>query len=530
MRRRDLLFGAAGALAALQRAPGAPPFSSILDADDYRHYAEAFNRDDREDVDGYIDDAHAWDWMKEQIPLFACPDREMETIYYYRWWAWRKHIEKTPVGFIITEFLKPVSHSTTYNAISCALGHHIAEGRWVAERRYLDDYVAFWLHGGLNGGLQPAFHKYSGWLAAALYDRWLVDGNTPYLTAQLDALEADYAAWERERLTPSGLYWQYDVADGMEVSASGGRHVRNIRPSINSYMYGNAKALAAIAALAGKSATQEKYAAKARRLRDLVEQKLWNPEARFFETVLASGGFAGVREEIGFTPWYFDLPQPGKGYEEAWKQLMDPKGFYAPYGPATTERRSPKFQIAGTGDDCQWDGPSWAFATTVTLRSAADVLNDYPPGPLTAQDYFKTLGIYTHSQHLRLPDGRVIPFLDEDQNPLTGQWQARTMKMREGTFYGRGNHYNHSAYADLIITGLVGLRPRPGTEVVVRPLLPEGTWDWFCLDRVRYRGRILTVVWDRDGTRFGKGKGLKILADGREIANAPSLGRLTARL
>jgi hypothetical protein len=49
-----------------------------------------------------------------------------------------------------------------------------------------------------------------------------------------------------------------------------------------------------------------------------------------------------VRELRGYTPWYFNLPEPGKGCEVAWKQLMDPKGFYAPYGPTTAEQRRPK--------------------------------------------------------------------------------------------------------------------------------------------------------------------------------------------
>lgn len=530
MLRRHLLSGSLGALAAFRPSAAFSRAPGILNAEDYRHYVEAFNRDDHDDIAGYIHNAQAWDWMKEQIPFFACPDQDIESTYYYRWWAYRKHIEKTPAGFIITEFLRPVSHATQYNAISCALGHHIAEGRWLAERRYLDDYVAFWLHGGPGGAFQPAFHKYSGWLSAALYDRWLVDGDTSYLVAQLDSLEADYAAWEHERLTPSGLFWQYDVADGMEESVSGGRHIQNIRPSINSYMYGNAKAIGAIAALAGKPAVEAEYAAKASRLRQLVQQKLWDREAQFFETVLASGGFANVREEIGFTPWYFDLPERGKGDEVAWKQLMDPRGFYAPYGPTTAERRSPGFRIANEGDDCQWNGPSWAFATTITLRSAANVLNDYSSSSLTVQDYFKTLLIYARSQRLRLPDGRVIPFIDEDQNPLTGEWQARRMKIREGTFYGRGDHYNHSAYADLIITGLAGLRPQPGADLVVNPLLPAGMWDWFCLDRVRYHGRLLTVLWDRTGTRFGKGKGLRLFVDGSEAAHSAALGRLSGRL
>ena len=129
-----------------------------------------------------------------------------------------------------------------------------------------------------------------------------------------------------------------------------------------------------------------------------------------------------------------------------------------------------------------------------------------------------------------LPERRAVPFIDEDLNPPTGEWLARAMKLRKPGFYARGGHYNHSGYADLLIAGLAGLRPRPDEVVEVAPLLPAERWDWFCVDRVNYHGRWLAVPWDRRGTRFKKGKGLCVLADGREIAHAPELGPWTGRL
>jgi hypothetical protein len=500
----------------------------VLGAEAFKHYVDRFNGMVDEAVVNYIPNAGAWAWMKDNVPFFACPDKQVEEIYYYRWWAFRKHIKKTPAGFVITEFLKPVGHATEYNAISCALGHHIAEGRWLHDPQYLDAYIRFWLCSGANGGLQPRFHQFSGWAAAALYQRWLVDGNRSFLLSLLDPLILDYRTWERERLLDSGLFWQRDVSDGMEESISGGRKVRNVRPTINSYMYGNAKAIAAVAALDGKAATAREYSEKAARLKQLVEERLWDPRARFFETLLESGTWADVRELIGFTPWYFDLPDDTIEYGDAWKQLMDPEGFYAPYGPTTAERRHPGFRIADHGDDCQWNGPSWPFATTVTLKALANLLNNYHHHTMTRKDYFETFRIYTRSQRLKLPGGRIVPWIDEDLNPFTGEWQARSTKIKKGTFNGRGDHYNHSAYADLVITGLVGLRPRSDDALEVNPLLPEGAWDWFCLDNVLYHGRIVTILWDRTGRHFGRGRGLRLLVDGREVARSARLSRLVA--
>src|SRR5665811_1877094 len=160
--------------------------SGLLRAEDFRHYVDALNRSDPEDVNGGISNAEAWAWMTRNVPYLACPDSGLELTYYYRWWAYRKHIEKTGAGYVITEFLRSVKHSTDYNAISCALGLHIAEGRWLHDARYLDGYVDFWLHSGEGGGLQEHFHQFSGWLADALYDRWLADGNRPRLLAQCE--------------------------------------------------------------------------------------------------------------------------------------------------------------------------------------------------------------------------------------------------------------------------------------------------------------------------------------------------------
>jgi hypothetical protein len=508
----------------------APNTAAVLDQESFKHYVDSFNSMVPEEVVNAIPDASAWEWMKTNIPFFACPDKGVEEVYYYRWWTFRKHIKKTPAGFILTEFLKPVKHATEYNAVSSAFGHHVAEGRWLHDPQYLNEYMSFWLRSGKNGGLQPRFHQFSGWAAAAAYDRWLVSGNRGFLISMLDPLLLDYRTWEQDRQLESGLFWQSDVADGMEQSVSGGRKVKNVRPSINSYMYGDAKAIAAIATFDGKPSLAREYETKAAKLKTLVQNQLWSRTDDFFETQLASGDLAPVREQVGFTPWYFDLPDHGRGYERAWKQLMDSKGFYAPYGPTTVEQRNPGFLIADKGDDCQWNGPSWPFATTVTLKALANVLNDYHQDAITKTDYFKIFQVYTQSQHIMLDDGRVIPWIDENLNPFTGEWQARSMKIRKGIFYGRGDHYNHSSYADLVISGVVGLRPRADNIVEVNPLLPDGMWDWFCLDNVLYHGRTLTIIWDKSGSKFGKGKGLLVFADGRQVAHAEHLTRVTGRL
>jgi hypothetical protein len=66
--------------------------------------------------------------------------------------------------------------------------------------------------------------------------------------------------------------------------------------------------------------------------------------------------------------------------------------------------------------------------------------------------------------------------------------------------------------------------------VEVHPLVPAGTWEWFCLDGVPYHGKSLTIIWDMTGERYGKGAGLSVLENGIRIAHSPRLGHVTGKL
>ena len=292
--------------------------------------------------------------------------------------------------------------------------------------------------------------------------------------------------------------------------------MKNIRPTINSYMYGNAVALAKLARLAGRECLAGEFTNKAARLRRLVQEKLWNADAQFFEVRHPDGHFAEVREAIGFIPWYFHLPEPRNGYEVAWQQLTDEQGFWAPYGLTTAERRHPDFRSHGVGT-CEWDGAVWPYATSQTLVALGNVLRDYPDVPLSRDIYFKAFATYTHAQRY---DG--LPYIGEYHDEVTGQW----LKGRNP----RSAYYHHSTYADLLIGGLVGLRCLENNRIEVDPLLPPDTWDWFCLDGVPYRGHQLTILWDKDGAHFGRGSGFQLLVDGKVVVQSDEFEKLEVTL
>ncbi len=477
---------------------------NVLDPDHFASSADRFANTDDGKITTLIGNSDAWPWMVKNVPLFECPQKEIEEIYYFRWWSYRKHIQQTPAGYVISEFLPDVSWAKKYNTICCAAGHHIYEGRWIHDPQYLDQYSKFWF----RGGGSP--RDYSFWAADSMYARFLANHDRALILDLLPDLIKNYHGWEKTHYTPEvGLFDQADNRDGMEISIGGNGY----RPTINSYMYGDALAIAKIADLAGDADTARTFRDKAETLKAAVQAKLWDAKARFFKASPDGTRLADVREQIGFVPWYFDLPDAK--YTSAWGQLMDPQGLFAPFGPTTAERRDPRFMVSNP-HDCLWNGPSWPFATSQTLTAAANLLNDYQQNVVSVSDYLTILTGYAKSQY---KDGH--PWVAEDLDAITGKW---IVDLPRSVFY------NHSTYCDLVVTGLAGLRPRADDVVEVNPLVPAEAWDYFCTDGIPYHGHDLTILFDRTGDRYHRGKGFRVLADGKEIASADKIQKLTGNL
>ena len=481
--------------------------SGIIDPGGLAGRVASFNRLDPEDVVNAVPNAEALAWLEANTPRFDCPDADFVEVWDFRWWCLRKHLRRDESGrWVFTEFI------TRPQPVSSALGHQVMEGRWLRDPTFIDDTIDYWL----DTRQQERLHKYSQWLPHAVWQRALVTGDASFAATRLDALAADHRRWGEERRRPDGLYWQHDVRDAMEESISGGRHAKNVRPTLNSYMAGSALALAAIARHAGRTPEAEAFAAEGETLRQKLLAALWNPHDEFFEVVREDGSFAGVREAIGYIPWYFALPPAGRGYETAWRQFADERGFRAPFGLTTAERRHPEFRSHGVGT-CEWDGAVWPFATAQTLTALAHVLRGPPQDAVTSRDHFDALLTYARCHRY---DGER--YLGEYLDESTGAW----LKGRDP----RSRWYNHSTFADLVIAGLVGLVPRDDDTLELHPLLPDDAWDWFCLEGVRYRGHDVTIIWDRDGSHYGRGAGLTAWVDGRRVAHAPTLARVEGQL
>ena len=515
----------------------------LIDENFVGQYIDKFNNKDVELYQQFISNAEAKTFILDNVPLIDIPDKDIEETYYFRWWTYRKHIKNTKDGFVITEFLPEVYWSKKHNTINCPAAHHIYEGRWLRDTKYVSDYIDFWLKKSEDG-----IRQYSFWVADATLSFHKINRNDSLIRDQLPFLLKNYEMWEAERRDKNNtLFWQYDTADGMEHTASG-RILNNgvdaftvtaTRPTINSYMYGDAMAIAQMAHLVDKPSVLASFSEKANRIKKSVQDRLWNKDLNFFTVLpknyVETDSPLNIRELIGYVPWYFNLPDDKIEYATAWQKIKDTLGFAAPRGLTVTERSHPYFQISYKGHECQWNGPSWPFATTQTLKALANHINNYTNHQMVSKkDYYELLLQYAKSHKRTNHKGETLNWIDENLNPFTGDWISRTRlkTWNNGTWSSerggveRGKDYNHSGFCDLVISDLLGLKPQIDGSIKLKPMVPE-SWDWFCIDRVVSNGREIRVVWDRDGEKYKLGQGFMIFINDKLVKKSATLKDIT---
>jgi hypothetical protein len=140
----------------------------------------------------------------------------------------------------------------------------------------------------------------------------------------------------------------------------------------------------------------------------------------------------------------------------------------------------------------------------------ANFLNDYRQDVITTSDYVKLLRQYTKQHYL--PNGKIN--LVENYDPNLGG---------PIVYFYWSNHYLHSSYNNLVISGLCGVRPAAGDTLEINPLIDKSI-NYFYLDDLRYHGHSVSIVYDADGTRYNMGAGLMVYVDDKKVNLINSMG------
>ena len=507
----------------LDLGPVETPYNRVLKEELVRRRFDRFDLDDDELYGNAYSNRTARWTIGKHIPLFECPDEDIERTYYFRWWTYRKHLRRTASGkWVVSEFLPKVDWSGPENTIACPLGHQMREGRWIRKMEFIDDYTKFMVATGVINGAR----SYTCWPAWGALERAKVTGDFRLCENLLPDFVRNYEAWEKGWRNRKGFYTGYRNDTGLFQQTRNREGTEfalspdGARPMVNSAMWAEAVAIARIAKRKGDAALANRFASKADALERRIKETLWHGEKQFFTATDTNGVHSSVCELHGYAPFYFGMPLGGE-YMAAWKPLMSEKGFFAPVGLTFPTRDTPGFAVEPDfkKHECLWDGPSWPYATSIALTALYEELQgpDAASLPVDSGDFAKLLHQYAAQQVLVHPDGRKVPWIDENLHPFTGEWQARRIMIEQDRlgikkmrYKERGKDYNHSTFCDLVIAGLCGIVPQEDGKLCVKPLAPK-EWDWWCIDGVRYHGRNVTVLFDRDGSRYGKGKGLVVI-------------------
>ena len=157
----------------------------------------------------------------------------------------------------------------------------------------------------------------------------LVTGDDRLHKELLPDLIANYEAWEKTHRDANGLFWQIDDRDGMEVSIGGSGY----RATINTYMYGDALAIAQIAEARPARTVAERVPRQGG-----GDQAADAGETMGCRGTVLQGAARAARTEA--RPMFANCTVTRRGTSTcptptspiAWKQVMDPQGFYAPSG------------------------------------------------------------------------------------------------------------------------------------------------------------------------------------------------------
>ncbi|KAF2224187.1 Six-hairpin glycosidase-like protein [Elsinoe ampelina] len=473
-------------------------------------------------------------WFQARTPFFEISDKQIQDVYYYRWGLYRAHQRDLGArGYISTEFLDDVSWQLEpWASLNDATGFHLGEGRWLKDRRYAQDYINN-MYTGLND------RHFTDYLADSTYNQYLVDGDQAALTSNLNAMINLFNQWNDHLDTGKGLYYIEPLLDATEytissIDASGGQDGftggEAFRPTINSYMWANAIAVAKIADLAGRSDVANDFRGRANNIKSRFDADIWNTTLQhYIDRHQKSNSYVQYyqpirgRELAGYVPWMFGMPDNSDKFNAAWKQLTNTNEFRGSSGLRTV---GPTYQYymrqyrydAPTGlRECQWNGPVWPYQVTQVLLGLANVLNTYTQSIVSRDTYLDELRRYTKIHYYN----NVLNIQEDYEPDKPGPLVALP----------RSHHYFHSGYVDLIISGLVGIRPRADNTLEVNPLISANSdITYFRLQDVAYHGQTITVQYDKDGTRYNQGAGLRVEVNGKVAATSATLSRVTASI
>jgi len=448
-------------------------------------------------------------WFFDNVPYFDAADASFKKMWYYRWWVARFNMIQADTpdlkGYRFYEGKLGFD-----NEISFAVPVQLKE------LTYLRDPIFAWQQAensyrnvSSNGALidppgSPYWNEtYSHWITSAVAELNRVHPvPADRLRALLPAMAGDVRAWltafdadgdalpERDRPRVTGYdldilsYWFFNGTK-LDIEA---KPPSLERVDFASFVYANARGVAELARAASQDALAAELDATAERIRTAVLGQLWDDQTGFFYPQRASDhARAPIRELHGFYPFTTLLAPDEPRYLVALQKLVDPDEFWARFPPVITSL---------------YHYHRWTWGMDGLSRNIA-------PNPISMGARTVLQALKHYHQHSITPDhfmdlmGRYNTLVYPGANPYDALWRPNVHE-----YYSKWepnqvelhpkpsdiSHDFHSMYCSLVVEGVVGLTPRRDDKIELQPAALH--WAYFALDRLRYHGKDLTIIWD----------------------------------
>jgi hypothetical protein len=293
------------------------------------------------------------------------------------------------------------------------------------------------------------------------------------------------------------------------------------RVDFASFVFANAAAIASFAGELGDNKLADEFNQKAETIRRAVLDHLWDDGTKFFYPRRADDDKRiPIRELHGFFPFTTLLAPDEPRYTAALAKLIDPDEFWARFPPVITSLKHYR--------EWTWtmDGLTRNIAPhpiTMGSRTLLQALKHYRSSPIKPDHLMEQLRRYND---LLYPGVNPYdPFWRPNAYEYFSKWEPNQISPRPKP--SDISHDFHSAYCYMVVEGAVGLTPRGDDKIEIEPAAMN--WDYFLLDGLRYRGRDLTIAWDRpDGkVRYaGIAEGFSLSIDGRQVFRRDALERV----
>ena len=481
-------------------------------------------------------------WFADNVPYFDASDPAFKKMWYYRWWV---------VRFNMTQADTPDLKGYRFyegklgfdNAIVFALPVHLKELSYLRDPGFaLQQLTNAFQNLADNGALidppgSPYWNEtYSHWAEAAAQELNRVHPIPPdTLRALLPAMARDVRAWMTsydqdgdglpERAAPRVTGYDLDILSYwffndtmLDVHA---RPPDLERVDFASFVYANARAVAQLARSVGNAPLSTEFDAVAARIRSAALEKLWDDDTQFFYPQRAGDHTrVPIRELHGFFPFTMQMAPDEPRYVSALKKFVDPEEFWSRFPPVITSLYHYKRWKWGM------DGLSRNIAPhpiSMGARTVLQALKHYHQSSITPAHFMDLMSRYNT---LMYPGVHPFdPLWRPNAHEYYSKWEPNQASPHPKP--SDISHDFHSMYCSLIVEGVVGLTPRDDDKIELQPAALQ--WDYFALDRLRYRDHDLTILWDKpDGqVRYnGYPEGFSLYIDGKLAFTRNQLGHV----